>query len=311
MSFGSFYGFRPYVSVAARQQQAKKAALDLTRQGHRLAPVTLTGRTIATTFWGQAWCRNLESYSDFANRLPRGRSYVRNGAVLDLQIAPGEITALVQGSSLYRIAFRISPLSAERWQAFKMRCAGRVTNLLDLLQGRLSPEIMAEIAAHETGLFPAPGEMKFDCSCPDWADMCKHVAAVLYGIGARLDHDPALFFTLRGVDMQELVAGASAAATAPLAGQDTTGALAADTDLAEIFGVELDTTAVPAPSGRKARSTPTPAAGKPRRPAAKKSPTRHPNKKPKPAARPAASATTSPRKKKPARKAALRHKPKR
>lgn len=248
MSFRSYYGFRPYVPVAQRRLQAQKTAKKMAGQGRVLAPVQIAGRAIATTFWGQAWCKNLEAYSDFANRLPRGRTYVRNGSVIDLQIAAGKITALVQGSALYTITIKIAPLAAKRWRAFKERCAGRVTSLLDLLQGRLSKEILADLTAHGTGLFPAPPEIDLGCSCPDWADMCKHVAAVLYGVGARLDREPALFFTLRGVDQQELVTAASAAATADLTGAGPADAPLADADLAEIFGVELDTVgAAPAP----------------------------------------------------------------
>lgn len=258
MAFNSDYGFRPYVPVAQRRLQAQKAAKKLAGKGRELIPVQIDGRTIATTFWGQAWCKNLESYSDFANRLPRGRTYVRNGSVIDLQIATGTVRALVQGSSLYTITVKIAPLAANRWSAFKERCAGRVTNLLDLLQGRLSKEILADLTAHDTGLFPAPAEINLGCSCPDWANMCKHVAAVLYGVGARLDKEPALFFTLRGVDMQELISAASAVATTDLNGAAASDAVLADGDLAAIFGVELDTAvaapgpAIPSPTGQAA-----------------------------------------------------------
>ncbi len=249
MAFRSFYGFRPYVPVAQRRLQAQKAAKKLAGKGRELAPVQIDGRAIATTFWGQAWCKNLESYSDFANRLPRGRTYVRNGSVIDLQIAAGVITALVQGSSLYTITIKIRPLEAKRWRTFKERSAGRVTSLLDLLQGRLSKEILADLTAHDTGLFPAPKEIDLGCSCPDWADMCKHVAAVLYGVGARLDRDPALFFTLRGVDMQELITAASAAATTDLTAAGPSETALVGADLAALFGVELDPAgAAPAPA---------------------------------------------------------------
>jgi uncharacterized Zn finger protein len=240
MAFYSDRGFRPYVPVAQRRLQAQKAAKKLGGKGRTLSPVQIDGRAIAKTFWGQAWCKNLESYSDFANRLPRGRTYVRNGSVIDLQIAAGAVTALVQGSSLYTITIKIAPLAPRLWRAFKERCAGRVINLLDLLQGRLSKEILADLTARDTGLFPAPAEIDLGCSCPDWADMCKHIAAVLYGVGARLDHDPALFFTLRGVEMQELISAASTAATADLTEAGAADRALADTDLAAIFGVELD-----------------------------------------------------------------------
>jgi uncharacterized Zn finger protein len=273
MSFHSYFGFRPCVSVAQRRLQAQKAAKKLAGKGRTLAPVVVEGRGIASTFWGQAWCRNLEAYSDYANRLPRGRTYVRNGSVIDLQIAPGAVTALVQGSSLYTVKIRIAPLAPKRWSAFKERCAGRVASLLDLLQGRLSKEILADITAQGTGLFPAPAEIGLDCSCPDWADMCKHVAAVLYGVGARLDHEPALFFTLRGVDMQELISAASTTATSSLAGAPPADAALAAGDLAAIFGVDIDLSTTPPPSEATAAEAGPAAASRPRnagKPARKK-----------------------------------------
>ncbi len=262
MSRYSFYP--PYVPVAERKRKAAAAAATKlsAKSGRALAPVNLTTRKIATTFWGKAWCDNLEAYSDYANRLPRGRTYVRNGSVIDLQISQGKVEALVQGSSLYKIAIGFQPLAPKRWVDFKARSAGKVTNLLDLLRGRLSKDILADITAPDAGLFPAPQEIKLGCSCPDWADMCKHVAAVLYGVGARLDEKPELFFTLRGVDMEELLTAASATATAPIAGDTGGDQGIADAALSEIFGVEIETAApapasvaAPAPKVRKPASS--------------------------------------------------------
>lgn len=244
-----YYSFRPYVSAAERRRKAEAAARKLAKKsGRPLAPVNLTGRQIATTFWGKAWCDNLEAYSDFANRLPRGRSYVRNGSVIDLQISRGRVEARVQGSALYTVVIGFSPLRPKRWREFKDRNAGKVTNLLALLQGRLSKDILADIADRDTGLFPSPQEIDLDCSCPDWADMCKHVAAVLYGVGARLDEKPELFFTLRGVDMEELITAASATATAPEAGATAADTALAGADLTEIFGVEIESAPAPSPA---------------------------------------------------------------
>ena len=272
----SWYEFKPYVSVAERRRKAEKAAKKLAGKGHAVSPVRIEGRAIATTFWGKAWCSNLESYSDYENRLPRGRTYARNGSVIDLQITGGKIEALVQGSDIYKIALHITALPAKRWEQFTKGCAGKVTNLLDLLQGRLSKEILADITAKGTGLFPAPAEIKLGCSCPDWADMCKHVAAVLYGVGARLDTKPELFFTLRGVDMQDLISAASASATAPVA--SVTDDALAGADLAEIFGVEIET--APSPAAIAPREAPVLKLT----PASKKKPMR---KKPVRAAKPA------------------------
>ena len=272
----SWYEFKPYVSVAERRRKAEKAAKKLAGKGRAVSPVRIEGRAIATTFWGKAWCSNLESYSDYENRLPRGRTYARNGSVIDLQITGGKIEALVQGSDIYKIALHITALPAKRWEQFTKGCAGKVTNLLDLLQGRLSKEILADITAKGTGLFPAPAEIKLGCSCPDWADMCKHVAAVLYGVGARLDTKPELFFTLRGVDMQDLISAASASATAPVA--SVTDDALAGADLAEIFGVEIET--APSPAAIAPREVPVLKLT----PASKKKPMR---KKPARAAKPA------------------------
>jgi uncharacterized Zn finger protein len=235
----SWYSFKPYVSVAERRRIGEQTVRKLAKQGKVLSPVRPEGRKIATTFWGKAWCDNLESYSDYANRLPRGRSYLTNGSVIDLQISAGKINAMVQGSDLYTIEIKIDALNPTRWAQFKKAAAGKVTNLLDLLQGKLSKEILADITAKGAGLFPAPKEIHLDCSCPDYADMCKHVAAVLYGVGTRLDSKPELFFTLRGVDMQELISAASANAVVPLASKTKPSALA-DADLSELFGVEIE-----------------------------------------------------------------------
>jgi len=243
----SWHSYRPYVSAADRKRKAEKTAKKLAGKGQSLSPVQLTGRLIAQTFWGKAWCQNLESYGDYSNRLPRGRTYVRNGSVLDLQISSGKITALVQGSSLYKTEITIIALGKKPWTDFTGRCAGKVTNLIDLLQGKLSKDILQEITTAGSGLFPAPKEIKFNCSCPDWADMCKHVAAVLYGVGARLDEKPELFFNLRGVDVAELIASASSAATGPLTAETGVTSLASD-DLGEIFGVEIDSGSAIAPA---------------------------------------------------------------
>ncbi len=247
----SWYSFRPYVSVAERRRKAEAAAKKLAKKsGRALEPAILSSNKIAATFWGKAWCDNLEAYSDYENRLPRGRTYVRNGSVIDLQIDAGRVTALVQGSELYKISIAIRPLAPARWKQFKTAAAGKVANLLDLLQGRLGKDLLADITARDSGLFPAPKEIELDCSCPDWADMCKHVAAVLYGVGARLDTKPELFFTLRGVDMQELLT----AATVTTVTVDTKAADAAlaGADLSDIFGVDLEDT------GFRPAPTPTP-----------------------------------------------------
>jgi len=251
--FANYGGFAPYVPVAQRRAQAAKTAAKATKSGVVWSPVTIQGRKIATTFWGQAWCDHLESYSDYENRLPRGRTYVRNGSVVDLQIVRGQIVASVQGSSLYRGTITIQPLAAARWNALKRACAGQITSLVSLLQGRFPENVLRLMTDRATGLFPAPGEIKLGCSCPDSASLCKHLAAVLYGVGARLDTQPELLFLLRGVDHQELISEAVAAATQVPAGAGDSAPLD-DAELADVFGIEIG--ASPAPSSPTASSAP-------------------------------------------------------
>jgi uncharacterized Zn finger protein len=228
------------VSAAQRRHRAAREVAKRTKKGLAVAPVIIEGRTIARSFWGKAWCDQLEGYSDYENRLPRGRSYVRNGSVLHLGVGPGQVDALVQGGELYTVAVSVTPLARRRWVGIVSACSGKIDSLVELLQGRLSEGVMRMVTDRDKGLFPAPSQIKMQCSCPDWAEMCKHVAAVLYGIGARLDERPELLFTLRKVDHLELL---SAAATAPGPARRP-GALAiASSDLGNVFGIEIDTQA--------------------------------------------------------------------
>src|SRR4051812_21984902 len=107
--------FAPYVTVAERKRNAAKEMGKLKKKGHVVQPIVLEGRSITKTFWGKAWCKNLESYSDYENRLPRGRTYVRNGSVIDLKVAEGEINALVSGSSIYKVKIVIAKVITAKW----------------------------------------------------------------------------------------------------------------------------------------------------------------------------------------------------
>ena len=227
-----------YVPVAERRAKARREMDKLRKKGKAIQPVNLDGRTIARSFWGKGWCDHLESFSDYANRLPRGRTYVRNGSVCHLDIRPGRIEAIVSGSELYNIVIRIKELQAVTWASIKNTCSGHIGSMLELLQGKLSDQVMAIVTDRHHGLFPQPGEIALDCSCPDWADMCKHVAAVLYGVGSRLDSQPELLFLLRDVDAQELIAAEMAL---PDAAIGAAGDALADDQLGAIFGIDLDT----------------------------------------------------------------------
>lgn len=232
------WGWRPYVPVAQRRANAMREVKRLAGKGRQVSPVEIAGRAIASTFWGKAWCYNLESYSDFSNRLPRGRTYVRNGSVVDLQIEPGKVTSLVSGSDLYRVAIGIRPLAAARWKKLKEQCGAQIGSVVELLQGRLSKSVMAVVTGRVHGLFPAPAEIEMSCSCPDWAGMCKHVAATLYGVGSRLDRSPELLFKLRQVDYLELIAQAG---SAPARSKDAGRKTIAKDQLVDVFGIELET----------------------------------------------------------------------
>jgi uncharacterized Zn finger protein len=232
--------FRPYVSVWEKKAFGARALAKLLKKAKRTPePVLLTSgrRHVATTFWGKAWCENLERYADFANRLPRGRTYVRNGSVLDLAIGKGKVDAYVAGSELYTVKIGIAPLAKARWRRVVGRCTGRIGSLVGLLRGELSADVLNVLCDAKQGLFPEPREISLECSCPDWAEVCKHVAAVLYGVGSRLDQKPELFFVLRQVDQGELISSAAAGAVSrPRRG---TAKRVATGKLADVFGIDI------------------------------------------------------------------------
>ena len=234
--------FPPYVLVGARRARVARVSDELRRNGVDVQPVHIEGRSIARSFWGRRWCHHLESCSDFENRLPRGRAYVRNGSVCHLDVHAGGVDAMVVGSDLYHVVVRIRKLGQVAWKAIRAECAGRVGSVLELLQGRLSDHVLRVVTDPDRGLFPKPGEITLTCDCPDWAVMCKHAAAVLYGVDSRLDDRPELLFRLRDVDAEDLVVGDMALPDAA-AGDDVLAG-----DLADIFGIDLD----PADSGAAA-----------------------------------------------------------
>lgn len=242
-----------YVPVAERRKQAEKEAAALRKKGRVVTPIFIEGRKIATTFWGKAWCDNLESYSDYENRLPRGRSYVRNGSIMHLEIDRGKVEAIVRGTSTYTVRVVIEPLARARWNAVVDECSGGVASLVELLGGKLSSGVMAIVTDRGRGIFPKPAEIALSCSCPDWATMCKHVAAALYGVGARLDEQPELLFRLRGVDPAALVARSVGRAASKASRPRGRAPAIADDALGDIFGIEMDDGAPKTPP-----ATPTP-----------------------------------------------------
>lgn len=235
MSSWSRSFWQPRQSAAERRAEAARKIQDAARRGSPMSPVSITGRKIAHTFWGKAWCDNLERYRDFAYRLERGRSYVRSGSVIDLKLDAGSIVSTVIGSSHYEVDIAIDPVAPDAWRAIQQDCAGSIGSRVDLLSGRLTESVMVRLCADRTGLFPTPSAIRFTCSCPDYAIMCKHVAAVMYGVGARLDHAPELLFTLRQVSLDALVASALEELPAAV----PSGRVLADDGLAALFGIEL------------------------------------------------------------------------
>jgi len=236
----SYWGYRPYVRVADRRARAAREAAKRSKKGKPLSPVISSGRQIAESWWGQSWCKNLESFSDYSNRLPRGRTYLGNGSVIHLGVAAGRVEALVMGSELYEIRIEIDPLAKAKWKRIAGEVGSALSSLVELLEGRFSNAVMKVLARPREGLFPTPKDIRLSCSCPDWASMCKHVAATLYGIGARLDDDPRLLFVLRQVDEADLIAKTAGAGA--LASKKKT---KADLDLgtaemSAIFGIEMD-----------------------------------------------------------------------
>jgi len=239
-----YWGFAPYVSVAQKKARAEKKLQQLKKKMPDIRPVILSGKTLARSWWAKSWNTNLERYADYDNRIDRGKSYLRHGAVLDLKIRPGKVEAMVLGSAAtpYTVVVDIRPIGKSQWQEIKKQCEGHLQSLQELLAGRFSETLGSVFFDEKKGLFPDPKAIKFQCSCPDWASMCKHVAAVLYGIGARFDEDPSLFFTLRGVDMSELVAETVSDRARELLRktEEKSAKVIDDADLSALFGIDME-----------------------------------------------------------------------
>ena len=221
----------PYIRVGERKQIAKEVVKRLKKKNKKISPVVIESRNISNSFWGKSWCKNIESYRDLEYRLERGRSYAKHGAVVDLKIKKGKIEALVNGAHLYKIKIDVKPIPKKRWVSIKNRCATKIDSLIELLEGRLSKSVMDVVCKKNDGLFPNPKEIKLNCSCPDYAIMCKHVAATLYGVGNRLDEKPELLFLLRNVDQNELIENTD----------NLTGSNQSEIDnIEDVFGIEVE-----------------------------------------------------------------------
>ena len=241
----SYYGgFPEYVPVAEKKRRAEESIEKLRKKNKDISPVVITGKKLARTWWGNSWNKNLESYSDYSNRIGRGRSYVRNGAVLDLKVDKGNINALVQGSGSkpYKVEIIIKPLKPEVWSEITKDCAGKIDSLQELIEGKFPQGLSDLFTARGKGLFPSPQEITLNCSCPDYANMCKHVAAVLYGVGARLDDDPSLFFMLRNVNIEELISETISKTSQTMLEKSKVKSrrIIDEDDVSDIFGLDLE-----------------------------------------------------------------------
>jgi len=234
-----WYNFGEYVPVAKKKANAAKQIEKMRKQNADISPVVIEGRKIAKTWWGAAWCENLESYADFSNRIGRGSAYVKNGFVVDLKIYEGLVTGKVMGTSLYTVEIKIDLLNAKLKENIIETVGRRIDSISDMIEGKFPEDLGELFLTQKKGLFPSPREIHMGCSCPDWADMCKHVAAVLYGVGARLDQDPLLFFKLRGVDANAFIRASIDEKISSLmknSGKRTKRVIK-NADLSEIFGV--------------------------------------------------------------------------
>lgn len=200
-----WYNFPVYKSIGALKAECQSFLKKYEKKHPDVQPIIIEGKKIATTWWVEAWNKNLERYSDYDNRLSRGRAYVRSGCVIDLKICEKEVIALVKGSSLYRVKVRIDPLSPSKTKTLSQKCTDKIENINALIAGNFPKEMSELFLNTKNGLFPSPREIHFACDCPDDAYMCKHVAAVLYGIGRRFDDNPLLFFKLRKININELI----------------------------------------------------------------------------------------------------------
>ena len=238
-------GFPEYIPVAEKRRQAQKSVEKLKKKNPDISPVIITGTKLTRTWWGKSWNKNLESYSDYANRIGRGRSYVRHGAVLDLKMTQGKISALVQGSETkpYQVTISIQSLSKDIWEALTNDCAGKIDSMQELVDGKFPKALSELFTAKGKGLFPTPKEISLKCNCPDYATMCKHVAAALYGVGARLDDDPSLFFALRNVNIEDLISESISKKAQTLLGKSNVKSrrVIEDPDIAGMFGIEMET----------------------------------------------------------------------
>ncbi len=203
----SFYDYGYYETKAEKRRRIGEKLERLRKTDPNIAPLTIEGNTLAKSWWGKAWGKNLESYADYKSRLSRGKNYVKQGAILDLKIEEGKVNSKISGSGskIYDCEIHIERLSDERLKKILEHCQNKISTLDALLTGDFSEELLELFQDKSYGLFPSPDEISFRCDCPDVANICKHVAATLYAIGTKFDDDPMFFFELRQIESENLI----------------------------------------------------------------------------------------------------------
>lgn len=209
---------------------AVERSAQLTAEGTELHPVGASSRKLAEHFWGSAWMRHLALCEAGGLCLSPGRTLLRHGCVLDLEIAPCSIRALVSAQELYEVALTLEPLDEEKRLALRTACAGNVGSLVALLEGQANDDLLHTLCDPENGLLPAPEDWHMSCTCPDWAEPCPHAAAAIYAAGVLIDRDPSLLFVLRALDPSALIAPPAV----------DTDAFLDPADLGQTFGIDIE-----------------------------------------------------------------------
>lgn len=219
----------PRLRVADLARLAQQRRENLLQEGRQLHPVQGSSRNLASHFWGRAWMKHLALCEAGGLCLAPGRTLLRHGCVLDLQLAPGRVEALVSAQELVEVQIDIAPLEDERLEALKEACSGRIDSLVSLLEGCTDEAVLQRLCDPETGLLPEPHDWHMNCTCPDWAEPCPHAAAALYATGTLIDVEPTLLFQLRQVEASSLIEAPKVEAEV----FDTSA-------LGSMFGIDLD-----------------------------------------------------------------------
>lgn len=219
----------PRLKAADLERLARQRLQELQAEGVTTSPVVGKGKKLAAHFWGSAWMKHLALCESGGLNLAPGRTLLRHGCVLQLRLGEGTIDALVSAERLHEVHLKLNPLGEDRLEVLRQRCHGHIDSAVSLLEGKVDAAVLTRLCEPDTGLLPEPADWQMNCDCPDWAEPCPHAAAAIYAAGVLIDNDPALLFTLRGVNVQELMQ----ADNIPAASFDAAA-------LSSVFGIDLD-----------------------------------------------------------------------